>query len=128
MDATGQVLDDEAARRAAEEAFEKGEAEWRERGVMMWWEELSKLWIAVGIPVDPVRLAVYGDVLKPVPLGLLELAVAEVLQNHEYSNVPQVAEIWKVVRKLLGNPRDVPAAIEAWLDMKWSQVVYRFED
>lgn len=63
-----------------------------------WTGQLTQLWEAVGKPVDRKQLAVYVKQLGRVPLGLLEQAISEILQNHTYNTVPTLGEIWRSIK------------------------------
>jgi len=65
-----------------------------------WTAQLTQLWEAVGKPVDRKQLAVYVKQLGRVPLGLLEQAISEILQNHSYNTVPTLGEIWKAIKDI----------------------------
>jgi hypothetical protein len=62
---------------------------------------------------------VYRQSLGEVPLGLLELAVQRVIRENSYHVVPLPGVVWAAVRKELGNPWDVKAAIEDWVERIW---------
>jgi len=66
-----------------------------------WTAQLTQLWEAVGKPVDRKQLAVYVKQLGRVPLGLLEQAISEILQNHSYNSVPTLGEIWKAIKDIV---------------------------
>ena len=53
-----------------------------------WLGILARVWTAIGKPRDADRLDLYGKALADVPLGLLEIAVARVIRENEYSVVP----------------------------------------
>jgi hypothetical protein len=93
-----------------------------------WLKVLSTLWTAYDKPVDPVRFALYSDMLRKIPLGLLEQAVERVVSEHVYNSVPTVAEVWVAVRKELHNPFDLDQAIERWKEALWYRAVYRWDD
>ena len=65
-----------------------------------WTAQLTQLWEAVGKPIDRKQLAVYVKQLGRVPLGLLEQAISEILQNHTYNTVPTLGEIWRVIKDI----------------------------
>jgi hypothetical protein len=55
-------------------------------------------------------------------LGMLELAVLRVIRENPYQMVPLPGAVWVAVRKELGNPHDVHAAIEAWCEARWGMI------
>ena len=87
-----------------------------------WLGVLAQLWTAIGKPIDAERLELYGRHLKGVPLGLLERAVKRVLRENVYLVVPPPGVVWAALREELGNPRDLNAAIEAWLEALWRKI------
>jgi hypothetical protein len=91
-----------------------------------WMGVLDQLWVAVGKPVDSVRLDVYRNNLGRVPLGLLENAVGRLLREHIYNTVPTLGEIWSAIRKELGNPYDLDQAMEHWSQVSWESAIHRF--
>lgn len=97
-----------------------------------WVETLAQLWDAVGKPVDPRRLDVYGKQLRNVPLGLLEIGVNYAISNNTYSTVPPVGKVFEGIRKemarlnLVRGEGDMDEMIERWLDHKASGIFYRF--
>jgi len=84
-----------------------------------WLAVLTELWTAVGKPVNPRRLELYQRSLAEVPLGLLELAVRRVIRENTFNVIPVPAVVWAAVRKELGYPDNVEAAIEAWVEKRW---------
>lgn len=94
-----------------EEIYQAALAEWM--GI------LAQLWIGIGKTPEPERLKVYRDQLATIPLGLLEKAIARVMRENTWSNVPPVGTIWQAIRKELGNPHDLDYSLEEW------QPVYR---
>ena len=79
-----------------------------------WMGVLSQLWIGIGKAPDPERLKVYCDQLKAVPLGLLENAIARVMRENTWSNVPTVGVIWSAIRKELCDPHDLDYSLKIW--------------
>jgi hypothetical protein len=88
-----------------------------------WLAVLSGLWTSVEKPIDPDRLAIYQKTLEDVPLGLLELAIKQVIRENVYQVVPVPGVILEAVKKELENPLDVRAAIDDWLDEKWNRFI-----
>src|SRR5690348_11351360 len=78
-----------------------------QQALVEWLGVLSRLWTAYGKAIDPVQMTVYRDMLCKLPMGLLELSIDRVVQDHVYNSVPTVAEVWQAVRKVLGNPVDL---------------------
>ena len=79
-----------------------------------WYGVLASMWTLIGKPVDPERLRIYGRNLSAIPLGLLELAINRVFRENVYQTVPVPGIIWEAVRKELGSPYDLDAALERW--------------
>ncbi|WP_322792943.1 hypothetical protein [Bellilinea sp.] len=79
-----------------------------------WLAVLSRLWIAIGREVDKRQLLVYEQALGMLPLGLLELAVNEVLYQHRYTSVPTIADVAEMARRIAG-VASLHQAGEAWL-------------
>ena len=88
-----------------------------------WLDILAQLWTAFGKTVDDGQMIIYQRSLSVLPLGLLDAAVQRVIREHDFNNVPTVAEVWKAVRKELGNPVDLDRAIEIWCDQLWRKAV-----
>jgi hypothetical protein len=78
----------------------KSEKEIYQEAVAEWTGVLTQLYDAIGKPVDKKQLAVFIKQLGRVPLGLLEQAISEILQNHSYNNVPTLGEIWKAIKDI----------------------------
>jgi len=78
----------------------KSDQEIHQLALAEWTGQLTQLWEAVGKPVDRRQLAVYVKQLGRVPLGLLEQAISEILQNHTYNTVPTLGEIWKAIKDI----------------------------
>lgn len=92
-----------------------------------WYRVLARLWPAFGKPLDETMLAIYGQELADVPLGLLERGISRVIREHKFSTVPTVAEVWSAVRRELGEPRgDILRSIDHWGDALWARVITRF--
>lgn len=91
-----------------------------------WLSVLSRLWTAYGKTIDPLQMTVYRDMLGRLPMGLLELTIDRVVQDHVYNSVPTVAEVWQAARKVLGQPVDLGQAIEEWADQRWYSMVVQF--
>jgi hypothetical protein len=87
-----------------------------------WLGVLAELWTAVGKPLDAERLKVYQKSLETIPLGLLELAVLRAIRENTYQLVPPPGALWAALRKELGDPQDVHAAIEAWCEERWGKI------
>ena len=98
-----------------------------EMAMMEWLGVLTRLWDAIGKPLDADRLEVYRRELGDVPFGLLEKAVSRVIRENTYSNVPPVGTIWAAVRKELGNPSDLEDAIRRWDERLLERCFVRFE-
>jgi len=79
-----------------------------------WMSVLAQLWTGIGKPLEPERLKIYRDQLKAVPLGLLDLAIARVMRENTWSNVPAVGVIWQAIRKELGDPHDLIYSLQIW--------------
>lgn len=91
-----------------------------------WMDVLARLWDAVDKPIDAKRLQNYRHELKAVPIGLLEKAVSRCIRENIYNNIPSVGKVWEAVRRELGNPFDIDAAIETWIEFRWQACFYRF--
>lgn len=65
-----------------------------------WLAVLTRLWDAIGKPVDMKRLMAYKQELGDIPLGLLEDAVSKVLRDNDWNTVPTIGAIWKAVEYL----------------------------
>jgi hypothetical protein len=87
-----------------------------------WLAVLGELWTATGKTVDSKRLRVYQKALGDVPLGLLEKAIKRVILENDYQVVPVPGVIWAAVRKELGYPFDINAAIEGWVEERWNRI------
>ena len=87
-----------------------------------WLAVLGQLWTAAGKRIDSKRLKVYQKALEDVPLGLLEKAIKRVILENDYQVVPVPGVIWAAVRKELGYPFDINAAIEGWVEDQWDRV------
>jgi hypothetical protein len=91
-----------------------------------WMDVLSRLWKAYSKKVDEEQLEIYFNMLRGVPMGLLEKAIERVVREHTYNTVPTVAEVWQAVRKELDNPYDVDQAIRDWCDRRWYSMFVQF--
>lgn len=87
-----------------------------------WLEVLAQLWIAYDKEIDPERLGLYQRQFGSVPLGLLQEGVDRAIREHTYNSVPTVADLWRAIRAVLGNPQDLDGAIERWKGALWSKV------
>lgn len=94
-----------------------------QQALQEWIDILSQLWTAFGKPVDADQMIIYQRSLSVLPLGLLDAAVQRVIREHEFNNIPTVAEVWKAVRKELGNPVNLDRAVQSWCDQLWSKAV-----
>ena len=92
-----------------------------------WLEVLVRMWDAVDKKVDAKRLKQYRRELESLPLGLLDLAVSRCIRENTFTSVPSVGKIWEAVRKELGNPFDLDAAIETWQKKRWQSCFNRCE-
>lgn len=61
---------------------------------------------------DQVRLAIYFDFLKDIPIRALEDAMNKILRTRKYSSVPTIGEIRDAA--LGGDAEDEAAALTAW--------------
>jgi len=91
-----------------------------------WLAVIQQLWTATGKPVDSERLMIYAKSLDAVPLGLLETAVGNMLQQHTYATVPQVGEVWRAVNDELN--RTACYSIDAWMRSKATGAYAMTED
>ncbi len=92
-----------------------------------WLRVLVRMWDAVGRPVEAQRLDAYKRALGMVPIGLLELAVAQALrENGSYQTIPTPGAVWSAVLDDLGHPHDIQLAIERWQEECWSRYVHPF--
>jgi hypothetical protein len=89
-----------------------------------WLGVLAQLWTAIGKPIDAERLELYGRLMDGVPLGLLERAVRRVLRENALPVVPPPGAVWRALHAELGNPRDIHAAIQAWIDGLWAKIIH----
>lgn len=87
-----------------------------------WLGVLAQLWVAYDKDIDPERLGLYQRQFGSVPLGLLQEGVDRAIREHTYNSVPTVADMWRAIRVVLGNPHDLDDAIERWKDTLWSKV------
>ena len=90
-----------------------------------WLAEITRLWDAVGKPLDEDRLVIYQRELSDIPLGLLKRAISRAIRENTYSNVPPVGTIWKALRVELGNPYDVMEAIGEWMQSSLERCIVR---
>ena len=110
-----------------EEEQEEHDRHWPQQYIE-WQSPLAELWSALGKDVDPKALAQYTRVFKEIPAGLLvKMADRAVKDNGVYKNVPTIGACWESLRKVLGNPYDIDAAIETWIEKQWQQAVYKFQ-
>jgi hypothetical protein len=101
---------------------------WRKRAaVQIAWDGdgfmgvLAELWTAAGKALEADRLQVYRQSLGEVPLGLLELAVRQVIRENVYHVVPLPGVVWTAVRRELGDPWDIKLAMEDWVERRWGR-------
>lgn len=113
----------QTTRELIEQRPERSDEDIHQDALHEWLEVLAQLWTAFGKPVDASQMIVYQRSLGSLPLGLLDRAVQRVIREHDFNNVPTVAEVWKAVRKELGNPVDLDRAIEVWCDQLWGKAV-----
>ena len=113
----------QTTRELIEQRPERSDEDIHQDALQEWLEVLAQLWTAFGTPVDASQMIVYQRSLGSLPLGLLDRAVQRVIREHEFNNVPTVAEVWKAVRKELGNPVDLERAIAVWCDQLWGDAV-----
>lgn len=113
----------QTTRELIEQRPERSDEDIHQDALQEWLEVLAQLWTAFGKPVDASQMIVYQRSLGSLPLGLLDRAVQRVIREHEFNNVPTVAEVWKAVRKELGNPVDLERAIAVWCDQLWGDAV-----
>lgn len=78
----------------------KSEKEIYQEAVAEWTGVLTQLYDAIGKPVDKKQLAVFIKQLGRVPLGLLEQAIGNLLQEHTYHTVPTLGEIWGAIKEI----------------------------
>ena len=97
---------------------------WYQAAYSEWLAIIKQLWIAIGKQVDGERLGVYAKSLETVPLGLLEVAIGNLLKSHEYANVPPVGEIWRAVNDELTLTKTF--TVQAWV-MAQGTGIYKFE-
>ena len=102
------------------------EHEMNQAALKEWMDVLVRLWDATDKPLDAKRLQNYRRELENVPMGLLEKAVSRCIRENTYNNIPSVGKVWEAVRKELGNPFDIDAAIERWIESRWQACFYRF--
>jgi len=104
------------------------DAEINQMALEEWLSVLGRLWTAYSKDIELDRLQIYQDMLKDVPLGLLEKAVQRVVSEHVYNSVPTVAQVFAALRRELGNPYDLDQAIEEWKQARdIEKAIYRFE-
>lgn len=76
------------------------DAEINQMATEEWLGVLSRLWIAVGKQIDAERLKVYRDLLGDIPMGILEVAVKNSLEDQfDYSTVPLPGKVMQEARK-----------------------------
>lgn len=87
-----------------------------------WLSVLAQLWIAYDKEIDPERLGLYQRQFGQIPLGLLQDGVDRAIREQAFNSVPTVGDVWRAIRAVLGNPRDLETAIERWKNKQWSRV------
>lgn len=97
----------------AETITQENTPEWLEAR-MEWLKILSRLWAALGREPDARQIAVYEQALGFLPVGLLEETINELLLRHRYNNIPTIAEIVEMAKKIAG-VGDIRLAGEVWL-------------
>ena len=68
-----------------------------------WVSTLAGLWTAFGVSIDIKRLEIYSRALKEIPLEILEKTIDQVLREHHFSNIPTVAELYKIAQEIIGH-------------------------
>ena len=66
-----------------------------------WVSTLAGLWTAFGVSLDIKRLEIYARALKEIPLEILEKTIDRVLREHQYSNIPTVAELYNIALEIV---------------------------
>jgi hypothetical protein len=95
-----------------------------------WVKILSRLWVPFGKVPTPEQLGIYQELLKGVPLGLLEKCIDRTIREHKYASVPTIGNVWDALLKELDlRPGEsIQEAIEHWCERLFERIVYRFQD
>lgn len=131
--------DDDLTAQIAEEIFQEEIAVVHKAAMDEWIHVIAKLWVAIGRDLDNLdakdlaTINLYGEQLRDIPLGLLEIGVNYAIKNNTYKTVATIGLVMEGVRaelkKLPIDPKtDIDTKIERWVLNRLQRGFYRFGD